>query len=400
MAINDLRIISRDKNAFLLLLLMPLVLIFILGMVFGPLWSEENPMGQVQVALVDEDGGPIAQAVRQGLDQGPFAVTNLSSPTETSRQVQEGKYAGAIILPAHFSSRLMAGQSASIQVLGDPAQKIKAQVVKQGAERIGAEIAKRQLALRVAMAWVKDQGLAIPDARAVGSWLNQLEPLAQSQAQSGGIVINRRAVAQEAIPRAMDYYAAAMLVMYILFTVSTASGSFLEDMHNGTMVRLSAFPLNRWQLLGGKLLGVFLVGAIQMAILIAFSALLFQVNWGQSLAGLILLLAASLLAASGLGILIASLSKTAGQSGNLSAIIILCMSLLGGSMWPLFIMPKWFMTINAVTINRWAMDGFMDLMFYGAGAKEMLRPAAVLLAMGLVYLGLGIWQMGRRWRSA
>lgn len=50
---------------------------------------------------------------------------------------------------------------------------------------------------------------------------------------------------------------------------------------------------------------------------------------------------------------------------------------------PLFAMPPLVRTLSLLTVNGWAMDGYVRLMFEGAGPLDLSTHALVLLASGL-----------------
>jgi len=53
--LKDLKIRSRDFNAFIMILLMPLILIFVLGLVFQPLYTSKPFIIDTAVVNLDND---------------------------------------------------------------------------------------------------------------------------------------------------------------------------------------------------------------------------------------------------------------------------------------------------------------------------------------------------------
>jgi ABC-2 type transport system permease protein len=85
--------------------------------------------------------------------------------------------------------------------------------------------------------------------------------------------------------------------------------------------------------------------------------------------------------------MVAALVQSREQEGALGPAVALIYSLLGGSMWPVYVMPAWLDTASRLTFTRWAIDGFSALML-GGGVSSVLRPAGVCLGMALVFLGV------------
>ena len=80
--------------------------------------------------------------------------------------------------------------------------------------------------------------------------------------------------------------------MFLMYTVSNGGRTLLAERNQGTLPRLLVSPTTTMQVLGGKMFGIFLTGVAQMLILIVASTLLFQLEWGDPLGVLVLVLAA------------------------------------------------------------------------------------------------------------
>lgn len=111
-----------------------------------------------------------------------------------------------------------------------------------------------------------------------------------------------------------------------------------------------------------------------------------HINAGN-IVGIFLLVLLSF-AATSLGILIASLLKTENGIRPVILIIGLLGALLGGSWFPLWLMPDGMQQISKITINSWAMNGFNNLMIFGQGLSQVLPNLLALLIYGVVCLGL------------
>ena len=87
----------------------------------------------------------------------------------------------------------------------------------------------------------------------------------------------------------------------------------------------------------------------------------------------------------------ATFVKTESQLSGVSLLVVLAMSSLGGSWWPLEIVPDFMKTLaHVITINAWAMDAFKDLLWYGGGIPDVLPEVGVLVLISLVVFALGL----------
>ena len=178
--------------------------------------------------------------------------------------------------------------------------------------------------------------------------------------------------------------------MFLMFTVTNGGRSLLLENRTGTLPRMLQTPTNPAQILGGKVLGIFLTAVAQLAILIFGSTLLFRLDWGEPL-GVVLLIAASAFAASGWGTLIATLCKTPAQVANFGSVIMLVFGLLGGSLFDLRLLPAWFSVVSKITPNAWGLQGFTALA--GGGSLESIaEPIFALVLMGFIlFFAASFW---------
>jgi len=218
---------------------------------------------------------------------------------------------------------------------------------------------------------------------------------AQAAAGSSAITLKGALDSEEAVKfDALAYMAPGMALMFLMFTVSNGGRTLLAERVQGTLPRLLVSPTAASQVLGGKVFGVYLTGVAQMLILILASTLLFQLNWGDPLAVLVLVLAA-VVGAVGWGMLITALAKTPGQVSAVGSAVMLIFGILGGSFFSLDAMPRWFATISKITPNAWGIEGFTTLAL-GGGLADVLGSVIALLVMGAVLFTAAVLVFNRR----
>jgi ABC-2 type transport system permease protein len=124
-------------------------------------------------------------------------------------------------------------------------------------------------------------------------------------------------------------------------------------------------------------------------ILILFTHFAFGVDWGNSLGGLIVLSLAMIFAACGFGMFIATIFKSSKAVNSMSPAMVMVMAFIGGSMFPLFALPPVLQTVSKITLNNWALRGYMSIML-GDGINSIITPVIVLCVMGTAFLTAGI----------
>jgi ABC-2 type transport system permease protein len=144
--------------------------------------------------------------------------------------------------------------------------------------------------------------------------------------------------------------------------------------------------------------GIFAIAALQFAMIIVLTRVLYGVNWGASVPAVIVMATATVLAGAGLSTLIAALARTPEQAGSIGPAVALIYSLLGGTMWPVYNMPAWMNSVSRLTFTRWSIEGFTSLMVNGGGVSSILRPVGVCLAMAAAFLFISVTVLNRNYQ--
>ncbi len=390
-AFKDLRIRVRDRRSAIVLLVMPMALIFILGLVFNPLWRGTAEIQRIPIVVVDNDRGEIARLL---IDQvlvtgqiGRLVRVDRTEQASTARDlVLHGRRVAGLVIPEGFSKAVMTGRPTRLTLYTDPAQSIRASIVHSIVNRFAAEIVKRQVAITVAAETLIVERVMTPNkvAAAIPDWLKDVQKFVDHQA----VAIAEERGTGPRFPAAIDYYAVGMGVMYILFGVSMASSSILVERREGTLARLHTTPTAAGDIVAGKLLATFLTGLAQFTLLVIFTRAFYGVKWGSPVLVLVMVTATAL-AAAGLGTFIAALARSPESAEAMAPAVILPMSFLGGSMWPIYAMPPWLDAASRLTFNRWALEGFLVIMTGATEPAAIVRPVLVLLAMAAVFLTIG-----------
>jgi ABC-2 type transport system permease protein len=109
----------------------------------------------------------------------------------------------------------------------------------------------------------------------------------------------------------------------------------------------------------------------------------------------VVLVLAVVAGATGWGLLLAALARTAGQVSAVGAAMMLIFAILGGSFVRLDSMPAWVRAVAKITPNAWGLNGFNTLAL-GGTLSDILSPVLALLLMALVLFGLSAGILTRR----
>mgnify|MGYP001477572521 FL=1 len=141
------------------------------------------------------------------------------------------------------------------------------------------------------------------------------------------------------------------------------------------------------------MVGIFLTGVAQVSVLIAASALLFGLRWGN-LPGVVLLIVTVSAAATGWGLLLASLANRPGQVSSFGTALMLTFGILGGS----FVQIPFtglLAQLSKITPNAWAIEGFMSLS-QGGSLADIAPSLIALVVMAALLFGTAVLIFQRR----
>lgn len=191
--------------------------------------------------------------------------------------------------------------------------------------------------------------------------------------------------------KSSDYYAVAMMTMFILFAAGQGGRMLLEEKDNLTYQRMAVGGVSKLEVLSGKFITVFIIALFQITVMITFSRFALKVEWGDFGAVLFISIAAAF-AVAGLGSFIGAMTYSAGNykmANIFENIIIQGMALLGGSFFPIDVMPEFMQKLGFLSLNGVALKAYLKVLT-GYHTNDILNYILILAAAGLVFAILAV----------
>lgn len=386
----------RERAVFIFNLLMPLIFTFVLAQAnLGPL-PGSGPT-QWPLTINNEDQGELGTLLSQRLADNPLLSITLDSEAAAAAALQTGDTAAVLVIPTDFSARVLAGEPISLdfRVTGVANE---VQIVQAAVESALMEMSGSAAAAQFTVNMAEQLGRFEGDVAARDHYYQTAFAAAQEQWQTNPPItfqsqsLTRLEIHEEAVAVGINQSSPGMMVMFAMFFTIGGASVLVVEREQGTLRRLLVLPLNKFSLLTGKLLGIYIAGVIQIALLILVGAFVLGADWGREPVGLTLLVLYYAFAITSLGMLMAALVRTSAQANSLTTVIVMPMAALGGAWWPLDIVPSWMQTFGHLFPTAWAMDGFTDLITRGLGTADILLEAGVLVLYGVIFMAIGIWR--------
>ena len=410
---NGFRALRRDKGALILSFILPVAFFSIFGMIFGGMGGGSTP--RVSVLVVDEDGsavsGRLVHALLQepSLDASTHAKAKKGEPVPpdytaagAETAVKQGDAPAALIIPKGFGAHPIAfgpgNDSPPIRLLHDSSDPVAAQMVGGMLQKVVMTSLPDTMAKMGMQYFDRSSGGLTPQQReSIESALSRV-PSQPSQSgprsDTGLVALDVRDVVGEKKHNSMiSFYAAAIGVMFLLFTASAAGGSLLDEAESGALDRILSARVSMTTLLAGKLAYSALLASAQLTLMFLWGAAVFHLDLFTHLPGFVVMTAATSFAVASFGMLLASVSHTRAQQGGISTLIILTMSAIGGSMFPRYFMPEAMQKVGLLTLNAWAIDGYTKVFWRDEPILHLAPQVAVLVGSGIVLFLIA--QIGR-----
>ncbi len=401
----------KSRETFLIGLLMPALMMLLLGLAMGG----ENTGTTITIDVLDEDGSPLAQQFVASLqtemqEGGSFRLcpyrgaapdacnldAGLASQPDTWRSTADTRLEdtdtyGAILIPAGFGDDLRAGNTVTVQFKSSAdlsAPTLAEQKIDAAVSRMGGAVSLANLAVDVAE---HDLNAFEPGGPARAAAFDTVRADVESTWDTRPVRVESTATPAEVSRVGFNQSGPGIAVMFVMMFMLNSATLLVYERETGTLQRLYTLPVRKPVILAGKLLGRYLYGLAQFAVLIGIGALM-GVEWGGNVIGIALVVLIFTLTTTALGLALATVVRTSAQAQNISLLLGLTLAPLGGAWWPLEIVPGFMKMIGHLSPIAWAMDAFQEMMYYGGGVLDILPMLGVLLGMAALFFAFGVFK--------
>ncbi len=415
---KEMRVLTRDKEALLILFVMPVVFVLIMSLALQDAFNERAGV-RFALLIVDHDHGPIGtQLIKSFSANSTFAVTpliagNTSTPLPNADAVRAdlraGKYKFALIIPQNASrdaNRRMDHQlgldaaakklpaAVDVRLLADPTLRHD----HRGLVITSLNRALQGIEAGMLLARFAQMREHINSARGAPSFKlpKSLATFAEVADESSA-----SATTQAAVPTSVQQNAPAWTLLAMFFLVIPLSVTLIKERQQGSLLRLASMPVSPWVLLAGKSLPYFLINQIQVVLILLVGMYLLPhlggdvLRIGEAPGAIMLLSMAASLAAIGYGLVVATFARTPEQATTFGATSVLILAALGGVMVPKLVMPPVLQQLSHASPLSWGLEGFLDVFVRGGGIREVLPELLQLLTFATACWAIALLRFGR-----
>ena len=416
MAAKDIHILFRDKLGFFFTVFFPLMMAIFFGAMFAGL--SRGP-ANIPIALVDQDRTAASERFIERLGQASGLAVEQIPGEEALEQVRRGRTAVLVTLTPGFGAALDNPfvTTPEVEMTVDPTQFAVAGMVRgvlleaAGAElqdlmsdpaRLGAANSQNSLFFEsLPPSSARDEMLTFLDlSPRVSSLIDEMGLGAATGGNQGffgpPLEIEQTEVQAERPGPTNSYatsFAQAMLWTLIGGSVSFSMSIAIER-SRGTLMRLLVAPVTARHLLAAKGLACLGATLFTSTALITLGITVFDVR-PTSYPLLALALLCGSICFCGIMMALSVIGGTEQAAAGIGWGLSLPLSMLGGGMVPLFLMPEWMQRLANISPMKWTLMAYEGAIWRGFTLNEMLLPCTVLVAIGVVAFTLGARRL--RW---
>ena len=359
--------LRQDKKMFGISFIAPVLQLIILG------YAATFDVSNIPTVVCDFDNSPSSrELLRSFTSTGYFTIVGYFDKTsDIDNQLDDGHASIAIIIPRGFEKKIGAGQSAPLQIIAD------------GTETSTA-------------------GIGLSYASIIVSQFSQ-NILLESLIKRGSVTMPARVSAEFRVwynpeLKSRNFMVPGVLgLLLMVMTMLLTSLAIVKEKELGTLEQLVVTPIKPYQLIIGKLAPFFIIGVIDVILVVFFASLVFSLPVKGGALLLLFLSLIFLMTTLGLGLFISTISRTQ-QQAMMTAIFffMLPMMFFGGFVFPIENMPIIIQYVSYIIPVRYYFIIVRGLFLKGVGMSILWPQALALLIFGSIILSMSVMRFQKR----
>lgn len=358
--------LARDPITLAVAVFLPLVMLFIFG--YGiSLDVEDTPL-----AVYDQDRSQESACLVEAFTASGYfrRVTDVGSPREADRTLDQGRAVVVLAIPPEFSRRIAAGETVAVQALLDGSFSATALIVTN---YVAAVV--DGYSMRLAESRARQASLGMPATIELSTrvWYN-------------------------APMRSVNYIVPGLFaVLLMAFPPMLTALSIVREKERGTIEQIYVSPLTPLLFIVGKIVPYAAIAFAEMLLILAAGTLWFDIPFRGSLALLLGASALYVLVTVGLGVFISTLVRTQVAAVFLSFVVTLMPSFLfSGFLFPILTMPYVLQLYTYFFPARYFNDVSRDLFLKGAGIEYLAGNLALLALYAAVLVSIASLRLRKK----
>lgn len=377
---KNLKITLRDKGFLIWAIVVPIIWTSLLGFV-----QENSKNFTINIGIYNLDKGEYGNFILESLrSEKNLRVAIYENSSDLKSAVQNEDVELGVILPEYLTDKLSEGKKVDIYAFTSlsSSSKLAEGEFRKILTRLSINIDSSLQADSIAnQMGITDSEEKLKLKKLAFSFSN----LYLEKFPTISVEFINAMTSQKAIPQGFTQTSPGFLAMFLMMDLFFASGYFVFEKEKGLFKRLFVFPISKFSVLTGYFLHLFIVGSTQFFILAIFGQFIFSVGYFNNPL-IIFSFLVYVFAVSSLSMIVFIFSRKTSEVSVYGIAFSMILSILGGSWWPVEIMPKTMQEISKFTPQYYVLSSFNSVYLLGKGFVDIFKNILVLFLIGVVAL--------------
>lgn len=352
--------IRQDKRMFGVSMMAPVLQVFLLG------YAATTDIKNSTMVVCDMDRTADSRAFVESFATSNYFIPKyrVDAPDDVTPFIEEAKANIALLVPKGFANKLLAKETAQIQIILDGTDANTANILLGYATQLVGSYSRKVVAEYASSVGGARLPQVLPEPRV---WFNP--DLKSQNYMVPGVV--------------------AMVLMMITMTLTSVG--IVKEKEIGTLEQILVTPIKPYQFILGKLIPFIIIGFIDAIIVLAIAHYWFNVPLVGSLGLLFGLSALFLLTTLGLGLFISTIAKSQQQAMMIAQFFFFMpFMFLSGFTFPIANMPEWIQYLTYLIPLRYFLEIVRGIFLKGTDLSHLWPQACALAAFGVVIFTLSV----------
>ncbi len=357
----------QDKKMLRLSIVAPILQLIILG------YAASFDVSNIPMVVCDFDHSPSSRELIRSLTSTEYftAVRYCDKTSEIDAQLDDGHASVAVVIPDGFEKDLGSGKTTPVQFIADGTETSSASIGLNYAYLIISRYSQR-----VVLESLIKRGSVMMPATISAEFRVWYNPELKSR--------------NFMVPGVLG-------LLLMVMTMILTSLAIVKEKELGTLEQIVVTPIRPYQLIIGKLTPFFLIGIVDVVLVVFFATFIFSLPVKGSVLLLFFLCLIFLMTTLGLGLFISTISRTQ-QQAMMTAIFffMLPMIFFSGFVFPIENMPKIIQYVSYLIPLRYFFVVVRGLFLKGVGLDILWPQAAAMLVFGIAILSMSVLRFQKR----
>jgi ABC-2 type transport system permease protein len=378
--IKEFHQIRRNRRLVILLIIPPTLNIILFGLALNPTF--EN----LQLGIVDYSRTPESRELVSAFGEGLVFRTRgyYASTEEMGEAISRGELDAGLVVPQDFADKRVRHETADVQLLVDAVNANTATIAGGYAARIIASL---------------NQKIALSQPRRQPNPGNDPSLALVTTPTARAAVTPRLTLLYNPGLKSSWFITTGMIGLLLVLQGSVvSSASLVREKEIGTVEQLLMTPAGNSEIIIAKVAPIFLLLAADIFLALGVARIVFRVPLRGSF--VLFFFAASLcvLCGIGLGMMIATFTRTQQQAQLMGFFTNPPLALLSGATTPIEAMPAWLQPVTAINpVKHFAIIS-RSILLKGSGVDVLYPQLLALAFIAFVMVSVSAWQFRKQLR--